>query len=168
MKTILSAVVILIAALGLGFWLYKSSQKITPPENLPGQAYEIQGAVHIPEGSTDHPAYNSNPPTSGWHWPQPATWGAYDKAQPDERFIHNLEHGGIWIAYKPDLPQDQIEMLKDYTRRYRKIVVAPRSNNDSNIALAAWGRLFKLDTAKEGEIIRFIEAFYDKGPEKVD
>lgn len=168
MKTLGLIIVIVIVAMGLGFWLFKSSKQAQAPENLPGQAFEILGAEHITEGLTDHPAYNSNPPTSGWHWPKPATWGVYNEQQPDERLIHNLEHGGIWISYKPDLSPDQIEMLKDYARRYRKMIVEPRAANDANVVLAAWGRLQKLDTATEGEIIRFVEAFYDKGPEKVD
>jgi len=166
MKTILSTIVIVIAVLGLGYWLFQSSN--VDPATLPGQAFEIQGQQHIPQGSTDHPAYNSNPPTSGWHWPQPANWGAYDTTLPDEQLIHNLEHGGIWISYKPGLDENTVNQLKDFARRYRKIIVEPRPANDANIALAAWGRLQKLDNYSEAEILKFIEAHYDMGPEKVD
>ncbi|HEV8601397.1 MAG TPA: DUF3105 domain-containing protein [Patescibacteria group bacterium] len=166
MKIILTYLIAVLIFAGLGFFLFTKSQKV--PTNLPGEAIPELGREHIPQGSTDHPAYNSNPPTSGQHWPQPAAWGDYDLTLPDEQLIHNLEHGGIWIAYKSDLDSSSIAQLKDFAKRYRKIIVEPRDANDSNIALAAWGRLLKLDKYDEGAIVRFIEAFHDKGPEKVD
>ncbi|HYE22709.1 MAG TPA: DUF3105 domain-containing protein, partial [Verrucomicrobiae bacterium] len=152
-------------ALGLGFILFQSSK----PENQKqyGEPYEIQGQQHIPEGSTDHPPYNSNPPTSGWHWPQPARCLAYTDTQADEKLIHNLEHGGIWISYKPDVDQQTKDSLNDFVRRYANVLVEPRAANDSNIAVAAWGRLLKLERYEESRIIEFIEAYMDKGPEKV-
>ncbi|MBI2356072.1 MAG: DUF3105 domain-containing protein [Candidatus Doudnabacteria bacterium] len=166
MKTVIVIVIVMVAFLGLGFLLFKQSNKPESPKDLPGQAIELQGAQHIPEGSTDHPPYNSNPPTSGWHWPQPASWGAYNESQPDERLIHNLEHGGIWISYKSSLDSTTVELLKDFARRYRKVIVAPRDANDSLIAVVAWGRLMKLDGFDENQILKFIEAYYDEGPEK--
>lgn len=166
MKQIIIIVIVIVAVLGIGFWLFSAEQGIQ--ENLPGVALENQGQEHIAQGSTDHPAYNSNPPTSGWHWPQPAAWGSYATAQSDEQLIHNLEHGGIWISYKPDLDAQTIAQLNDFAKRYRKIIVAPRVANDSAIALAGWARLQKLDRYDERLILQFIDAFYDKGPEKVD
>lgn len=53
---------------------------------------------HIVEGA-EHPSYNSKPATSGWHYDAPARWGIYDEFLPDERLVHNLEHGGIGIHY---------------------------------------------------------------------
>src|SRR3954468_11549389 len=128
---------VLIIAMGLGFWLFTSSKKQT--ENLPGQAFESLGQTHITEGSLDHPPYNSNPPTSGWHWPQPAQWGTYNTTQPDEQMVHNLEHGGIWISYQPDkVDQATIDKLNDFAKRYPLIIVEPRAADDAPIVLAAW------------------------------
>jgi hypothetical protein len=45
--------------------------------------------------------------------------------------------------------------------------VEPRDADDSNIALAAWGRLLTLDHYDEGQIQGFIHAFMDKGPERL-
>ncbi len=167
MKVIIIYIIVVLGVLGLGYWLFTSSNQ--QQTDLPGQTLENQGQTHIPEGSTEHEAYNSNPPTSGWHWPKPADWGAYNASLPDEQLIHNLEHGGIWISYKPgSVDENMIKQLNDFAKRYRKIIVEPRDKNDSPIALAAWTHLQKLDRYNESEIIRFIEAYYDKGPEKVD
>lgn len=167
MRIIIVIVIVIVVAMGLGFWLYRASDSKLP-EDLPGVSYEIQGAVHIAEGSIDHPAYNSNPPTSGWHWPKPAACGVYQAPLPDERLLHNLEHGGIWISYLPDsIPDDDRAKLEDFARRFNNVLVLPRPQNDANIALAAWGRLLKLKDFDEPQILGFIRALMDKGPEKV-
>jgi hypothetical protein len=168
MKIFIIYFVVVLAVVGLGFFLFQTEEP-EDPTALPGELLENQGAVHIEDGSTDHPPYNSNPPTSGWHWPAPADWGIYKVAFPDEKFVHNLEHGGIWISYKPSkVSVETITLLEDFAKRYRKIIVAPRETNDSNIALAAWTRLQKLENYDEQTIIKFIEAHYDQGPEKVN
>ena len=167
LKLLLIYVVAVGAVVGVSIWLFKSSQ--TQTQDLPGQTFENQGQEHITEGSTDHPAYNSNPPTSGWHWPAPAAWGIFPAGQPDERLIHNLEHGGIWISYKPSkVDENTIKMLNDFANRFGKIIVEPREKNDVAISLAAWTHLQNLDSYDETTILKFISAYYDKGPEKVN
>ena len=165
-KVVLIYAGVIVVVVGFGFWLMKSSEQ--QQRNLPGQPFENQGQEHIAQGSTDHPPYNSNPPTSGWHWPQPANWGAYDSTIPDEQLIHNLEHGGIWISYKPGMvDQDTVNKLKDFANRYPLIIVEPREANTSAISLAAWTRLQNLDAYDERAILEFIDAFHNEGPEKV-
>jgi|SRR6185436_7962794 len=159
-------IVVVGAVVALGFWLFTSSKQES--KDLPGQAFENLGQEHITEGSTDHPPYNSNPPTSGWHWPAPAAWGVYPLGQPDERLVHNLEHGGIWISYKPDkVDQATIDQLNDFAKRFGKIIVEPRAANDAPISLAAWRHLQNLDVYDESTVLKFIDAYYDEGPEKV-
>jgi hypothetical protein len=154
----------IILVLGYGLYISSKNQQL----NLPGQTFESQGQEHIDQGSTEHVAYNSNPPTSGPHWPQPANWGAYPTQLPDEQLVHNLEHGGIWISYKPgSIDQETINKLNDFAKRYTLIIVEPREQNETAITLAAWTHLQKLDQYDETAILRFIDAFYNKGPEKV-
>jgi hypothetical protein len=165
-KVLVISILIVAAFLGVGIWLSKSSTKT--PQDLPGQSFESQGQAHIAEGSTEHEPYNSNPPTSGPHWPAPAAWGVYPGGQPDERLVHNLEHGGIWISYHPEkVDQNTINLLNDFTKRYGKIIVEPRPKNDAAISLAAWTFLQNLDQYDDSTIVKFINAHYDQGPEKV-
>jgi len=136
-----------------------------------GIEYGIQGQEHIGIGE-DHPPYNSNPPTSGWHYGAPADWGMYAEELPDEQLIHNLEHGGIWASYKPEIGEEQIRRL-DYiigvNDFYTKVIISPRSKNDSDIVVAAWRRLLELTAPvtqeKEDQIIEFVERYRNKGPE---
>ncbi len=167
MKTFVSIFIAVVVFVGLGFYLFTKSNKPVDPANLPGQTFENQGQAHIPAGEKQHLTYNSNPPSSGPHWPAPAEWGIYKAQQPDELLVHNLEHGGIWISYKPDTEAETIKKLEDFATRYRKIIIEPRAENDQKIALSAWTHVQKMDVYDENTILKFIEAYYDQGPEKV-
>lgn len=148
-----------------GFWIYKAA-KSGPPAR-PGQFFEARSREHIPVGAV-HPEYNSNPPTGGWHYDQPAQTGIYDKELPDEQLIHNLEHSHIWIAYRPDLPPDQIEKLAEIAKDYgSRIIMTQRAANDSPIALVAWQYLLKLDSVEEKQVRSFISTHRNiAGPER--
>lgn len=130
-------------------------------------SYPNQGQTHIAVGDS-HPAYNSNPPTSGWHYVDPAPWGVYTNQLPDETLVHNLEHGGIWMSYKDPTNQDIINQLLDIASKYPShIIVEPRPQNDSPIAIAAWGHLLKMDTVNADVIYAFIRRYRKHGPENV-
>ena len=132
------------------------------------QEYPIQGQDHIAIGGA-HDPYNSNPPSSGSHYGNPAIEAFYSEELPDEQLIHNLEHGDIWITYHPRISDD----VKDQLRKYggSKFVTTPRSHNDTDIALVAWGRVdaFNLENGvlDEGRIKAFIKRYINKGPEKI-
>lgn len=131
----------------------------------PGERISPIGATHLQQGQR-YGSYTSNPPTSGPHWPTPAPWGVYNEPLADETVVHNLEHGGIWVSYKNAKDSDLAGRLDDVARRYRKVVVTPRPANDAPIAAAAWGRLLKLQTFDEAQIVAFIAAYMGKiGPE---
>lgn len=137
-------------------------------KGLPGQEIPDQGREHV---GPDHAhAYNSNPPTSGWHFPSAAEWGVYKEELPDETIIHNLEHGGVWISYKPDIPEEVRKKLENFYEVYgRKVIVTPRAENDADIALAAWTRLDKFGVSEYSDerVDKFIKAFRNRGPEFV-
>ncbi len=147
---------------GLAYLLVSSAQE--KEKNRPGVAYPIQGRDHIAVGAT-HDPYNSDPPTSGPHYAQPAEWGVYDKELPDEQLIHSLEHGGIWISYK-DIDQVTKDKLTALGHRYPgSVIITPRAKNDAKIVLASWGRLEKFDQYNEDIIEAFIKANKNDSPE---
>lgn len=140
--------------------------KNAPGEKQLGAKVEIQGREHIQFGAPHEP-YNSNPPTSGPHYEHPADWGIYDEPLPDEQLVHNLEHGGINIFYKPSfVDQSIIDQLKEIQRDFpRKTVLAPRPANDASIALASWGYYLNLESFDEQTIREFIRRNKNRGPE---
>lgn len=160
--TIWAIAVLVMGALGYG--LYRLANQ--PAKPMLGETFPILGREHIVVGAS-HPPYNSNPPTSGPHYAQPAPWGVYEEELPDEQLIHNLEHGGIWISYK-DIDQETKSNLETISKRYSgSVIITLRPANDSKIILASWGRLLKLEDFDEAGIIDFIKANKNKSPEKL-
>ena len=152
----------------IGYGLFLLAQTAVPDEEDFSVAYSIQGWDHIADGAS-HPEYNSNPPSSGWHYTSSARGGFYNEPLPDERVIHNLEHGDVWIAYHPDISDVAKNTLRSFAGQY--VVVSPRALNDGDISLVAWGRVDMFDiengVVDEGRIKDFISQYDNRGPEKV-
>lgn len=174
------AIITIIGILGIGgFFLAKELSK-----PLPGTAVADQGRGHITKEEWEKFKYNSNPPTSG---PHDSTWtkaGIYEKPQEDGYVVHSLEHGYVVISYNckkiskgsketkgteetkkcGELKKQLGEMVNE--QKEWKLIVVPRPNLDTAIALTAWGRIDKMNTLDAAEVVRFINAFRDRGPEK--
>lgn len=137
-----------------------------------GQTFANQGQEHIAVGAA-HPAYNSFPATSGWHYLQPQPWGTLTSTVEPERLIHNLEHGGVVVQYNPVLLQGAALLqgaqrtLEGIQRRFpNKTVVAPNGSLKVPVAVTAWRRLYTLDTVDETRIVAFIERYKNRAPER--
>jgi len=158
--------ILILVAVGYGIFLI--AKTAGPDGEDFSVAYEIQGRDHIADGAS-HPEYNSNPPSSGWHYASPARGGFYDEPLPDEQVIHNLEHGDIWIAYHPDISDEARSALESFAGQY--VVVSPRFENEGNISLVAWGRVDTFDiengVVDDSRIKDFISRYDNRGPEKV-
>lgn len=160
------AIIIPLAIIG-GIIAFGFSSKSSPQKNI-GEVISDQGTTHIKEGET-HPPYNSNPPTSGWHYDNPIEWGVYKNELVQERLVHNLEHGGVVIQYKPTLAPAIIAKLEELKKsKFEcKLVVAPFDKLDKNIAITSWRRMYKSDNFDEPTVKKFIEQYHDRAPESV-
>ena len=128
--------------------------------------YDIVGRNHIAQG-TPGSGYNSNPPTSGPHWNGPAKNGNHDSPLADEQALHNLEHGYVWISYKGDVSDDVKNKLKEIVGGDDwKVILSPRDADETKIALAAWGRVLKMDEPDYDKVKDFIKTYRNRGPEK--
>ncbi len=170
-KFLIWLLVILVVGGGI-YWFIKRSREKIAERKIYAVFYQTQSRDHITIGQ-GHPAYNSNPPTSGPHYGNPAQKGIYKKELPDEQLIHNLEHGYIWISYRPSASSEIIRQLENFYGFSKKIIVEPRAANDKIISLVAWNWLDKFDPASgdsldDAELKRigdFIDAYINRGPE---
>jgi hypothetical protein len=138
----------------IGFNIYRESQK-------PGEKFADQGNVHL-DLNKEHPPYNSDPPTSGWHTEGLASWGSYDEILPDEPFIHNLEDGGVIFWYKYGTPEENekhIAALEPIAKGYRHVVIAPRENMPTTYAMTAWRRLQRFEAIDEAAMKLFLDTY---------
>ncbi|MBI2023891.1 DUF3105 domain-containing protein [Candidatus Giovannonibacteria bacterium] len=151
-----------------GYGLYLLSQSSATKGEDSSRVIPLMEATHVTVGS-QLPEYTSNPPTSGPHYGQTAHSGFREETIPDQHIIHNLEHGDIWIAYHPRVADEIKEELKQFGAA--KVIITPREANETDIALAAWGRLdvFNIEnnTLPVERIKDFIKRYTNKGPEKV-
>ena len=83
--------------------------------------------------------WNSNPPTSGPHYQQWAVWNFYESPVPLQMSTHNLEHGGIVIHYGPQLPDAEVQKLREfYNSDPNAIVVIPLASAGNKVIASAW------------------------------
>ncbi|GAB3078436.1 DUF3105 domain-containing protein [Micromonospora schwarzwaldensis] len=103
--------------------------------------------------------YDVSPPVAGPHnqaW-QNCMGDVYDAPIANEHAVHSLEHGTVWITYRPDLPADQVEKLKSKVQGQEKLMLSPFEGLDKPISLQAWGFQLKVDNADDGRIDEFIK-----------
>lgn len=99
-------ILVIVAAVGFGgWWFYK---EITKP--LPGQEIPDMGRNHTTDISGV--TYNSDPPTSGPHFPVWAKRGLYDRVISDGHLVHSLEHGYVVASYNCDELKSQMSNVK--------------------------------------------------------
>lgn len=164
--------IVVLAGVGWGVWaiFFQNNIGINDPTPDLSREYPDEGRNHVTQG--DSVKYKTNPPTSGSHWPDPVLDGVYDRSQPDEGIIHSLEHGRVWISYKPSIPDSAKETLRTIAKSQVRVILTERQSNDADIAVAGWRRLdtFNLNTdgsIDEKRIVNFIIRYRDKGPEFV-
>lgn len=138
---------------------------------LPGQVFASQGNTHINPGDP-HPAYNSNPPTSGWHYPTWPQRGIYTQPLPPEYMLHFQEHAGVVVHYDPSkLPADQVKQLHDIVESELNtgqglVLLAPDPTIPDPIDITAWQHKVALqqvngNKAKIQDAIERLQCAYD-------
>ncbi|MEH1013879.1 DUF3105 domain-containing protein [Micromonospora sp. CPCC 206060] len=115
----------------------------------------VEGGNHV-SGSINYPVL---PPVAG---PHNAAWqncmgDVYDAPIANEHAVHSLEHGTVWITYRPDLPADQVAKLTEKVQGQEKMMLSPFEGLDKAISLQAWGFQLKVDNADDSRIDEFIK-----------
>ena len=104
--------------------------------------------------------YPQTPPAGGPHNPVWLNCGIYDSPVPNENAVHDLEHGAVWITYRPDLPTAQVATLTAKARELKTYVdVSPYPGLSAPVVVSAWGKQLQLPTASDPRLNKFIAAF---------
>lgn len=137
-------------------WVFLQANK-----PLPGTGYPTQGNNHLADATTEHDAYNSNPPTSGWHLPPVPRPGIYTNPIIPEGVGHFMEHGGVWVLY--NCPQGCAGDVSELTKlvngaidRNKPVALGPFPTMESKFAVVGWQRLLTLDTLDLNQINGFV------------
>lgn len=144
--------------LGAGYWAYGQWETGSQGEFVPSM-----GNRHVGPHEVGLTKYNSDPPTSGPHFPSIAHWGVHENPIPKELQVHNLEDGGVLVQHNCPPASEEcrslIGKLTQIVRRYDHAILAPYPGMSHKIALTAWSRIDKFNDFDERRIVRFIEAY---------
>ena len=79
-----------------------------------------------------------------------------------------MEHGAVWITYRPDLPTDQVDRLRQLAHREQYVIVSPYLGLPAPVVASAWARQLRLDSAIDPRLTQFVRAFAlgDQAPER--
>ena len=120
--------------------------------------------------------YNSNPPSSGLHYPTWPVFRVYDKPVPWGFLVHALEHGAVVIAYncpggcEAELAQAREVMAavpKRGTCTRPPVILTPDPTLDVRFAAAAWGHTLRAPCFNREAFASFIADRVDQGPEYI-
>lgn len=145
---------------------------------LAGVAVPVEGADHIEEG-TDPGPYNSNPPTSGTHFPSTFEAGFFDEEEaatlppfPEGYLVHNLEHGYVIFWYNCQLldpaacdeMKAQIQAVMDDFDGV-KLIAFPWGSIDVPVVLTSWGQMQEMERFDERLARTFVRRNRNQAPE---
>ena len=125
-----------------------------------------QGNNHV----TGDVVYKVNPPSGGDHNPSPSPPGIFTAANTptDAQIVHSLEHGYVAIWHRPDLPEPDLERLRELANRHaRDVLLVPRASLEQPVAATAWHRRLLCERPDIEALERFVTEYRNEGPEKV-
>lgn len=114
--------------------------------------------------TTDPVTYAVTPPVGGKHNPTWLNCGIYDQPVPNEYAVHSLEHGAVWITYRPDLAADQVVELRALVSGRQFALLSPYPGLPAAVVASAWGLQLRVDSPRDPRLARFLVK-YMQGPQ---
>ena len=102
--------------------------------------------------------YTESPPVGGTHNVVWQNCGIYAAPIHNEHAVHSLEHGAVWITYRPDLPPDQVQILRR-TASDDFMLLSPYPGLATPVVASAWNHQIRLEGASDPRLQRFIEQY---------
>ena len=103
-------------------------------------------------------AYEQDPPTNGDHAPSWQKCGFYSSPVQNERVVHSMDHGAVWITYRPDLPAEQVNILRGLARE-EYVLVSPYPGLFAPVVATAWRNQLALERADDPRLRQFVDQF---------
>lgn len=111
--------------------------------------------------SLPEPRYAESPPVGGIHRVYWARCRFFEEVLDDGFTVHSLEHGAVWLAYRPDLGAEDLAVLRELVDGRREILASPYPGLSEPVVALAWARQLRLDSVRDPRLAQFVEAFHD-------
>lgn len=157
--------VAVLAAGIIGYGAFASWQGTRPwadrLTNLSGVTdYQAQKPAWLTNKHASGPLkYPVSPSVGGDHngaW-QNCTGDVYEEPIAAEHATHSLEHGAVWITYRPGLAAEQVSRLVERVRGINYTLMSPQPSQPTNVSLQAWGYQLGVDSADDSRIDEFLK-----------
>jgi hypothetical protein len=160
--------VVVFAAAVIGYAV--SRPKKVSADNAPyvrneiAAAKAINGVIFKKEINHTHVTslvkYDMSPPIGGNHsqvWAD-CSGTVYPKQIANENAVHPLEHGAVWITYRPGLDAASIATLSKLVTGQNYTLMTPYAGLKTPISLQAWNYQLFVKSASDPRIAAFIKA----------
>jgi hypothetical protein len=124
-----------------------------PPEGV--ETFENLSRDHT-QGAVSYPR---TPPVGGDHNPMWQNQGFYEERVRNENAVHTLEHGAVWITYSPDLPEEQVDRIRELVEGQTCVLASPSPDLPAPVVASAWGNQLRLDSADDQNLEQFVSTF---------
>jgi hypothetical protein len=156
---------VLIAVLGYQFWKAQQPPRGDDPHNdIPAlkatKYYDFAGGDHV----TGPIEYAQVPPAGGPHDPVWDDCGAYPDPVRNENAVHDLEHGTVWITYRPGLDAADVQSLQTQLEglQSQKWMLSPYPGLPAPVVVTVWNAQLDLTGADDPRLPTFLK-FYGDG-----
>jgi hypothetical protein len=159
-KVVFSAIagaIVIGLAYGIITWIQDRENR-QRPDGVTTFAYA--GGDHTPEAVE----YSESPPVGGPHDAAWQTCDFYDGVIRNENAVHSLEHGTVWITYRPDISEEEKERLRDVRGSDQFVLVSEYADQESPIVATAWNNQLAIESADATELKQFIN-YFRQGPQ---
>ena len=124
----------------------------------------IEGTpVHV----TGPVGYLQIPPVGGPHHGCWSEWGVFDVEVPAERWVHNLEHGGVVLLYHCEDCETELSQLRAFVGAHARTLLSPYAQLPTRFAAVSWGHRLLSDCYDAGVFQTFYETRVARGPESI-
>jgi len=146
---------------------YLGFQGVSAGSSIEGLEFFPDSGRGHQEGEIDYG--HDELPHGGVHSSAWQNCGIYDEPIREENAVHSLEHGAVWVAYQPDLAENQVEFLRDLVRQERRnrgesmVLLSPKADLEAPIVAVAWRVQLILENASDPRLQEFLNV-YQRGP----
>ena len=137
----------------------------------PAAGARIQGVQSYPYATPAHrtarESYPQSPPVGGDHWPPSGggatgwlTCGVYDRSVANEFAVHSLEHGAVWLTYRPGTTDAQVATFSGLAALQSDyVLVTPYAGQQGAFGATAWGAQLFVDSPDDARLAEFVRAY---------
>ena len=116
----------------------------------------------------DEIEYPVSPPAGGAHNPCWYDFGVFDYEVPDERWVHNQEHGAVIFLYNcPEGCEGELNALIEMASPLERIIVSPYANMRWRFAATAWEHRIMMNCLDVDRMKSFYDKHFNQAPEDV-